>query len=109
VEYWLYACLHVGLLINKPNFQTFQAILDRVDTWLKWKYRPRMCRLKNVDFRDEQHHASSDMQDGREGRDHLVGTMPKKPIVEGHSRTRKQCLRLFHDLSFMSSLHEDKH
>ncbi|XP_021050652.1 preferentially expressed antigen in melanoma-like protein 7 [Mus pahari] len=108
VEYWPYPCLHVGLLINKPNFQNFQAILDGVDTWLKRKYRPRMCRLQKVDFRGEQHHASLDMQDEREGRDHLVGTMPKKQIVESHSRTRKERLRLFSDLSFMSSLHEDK-
>uniref|UniRef100_A0A8C6HW86 PRAME like 7 n=1 Tax=Mus spicilegus TaxID=10103 RepID=A0A8C6HW86_MUSSI len=109
VEYWPYPCLHVGLLIDKPNFQIFQAILDGVDTWLKRKYRPRMGRLEKVDFRDAQHHASLDMQDGREGRDYLVGTLPKKQIVEGHSRTRKERLKLFHDLSFMSSLHEDKH
>lgn len=41
VEHWPYPCLHVGLLIDKPNFQIFQAILDGVDTWLKRKYRPR--------------------------------------------------------------------
>jgi uncharacterized protein YihD (DUF1040 family) len=68
-----------------------------------------MGRLKKVDFRDAQHHASLDMQDEREGRDYLVGTLPKKQIVEDHSRTRKERLKLFHDLSFMSSLHEDKH
>ncbi|XP_031196446.1 preferentially expressed antigen in melanoma-like protein 7 [Mastomys coucha] len=108
VKYWPYLCLHIGLLINKPNFQTFQAILDGVDTWLKQKYRTRMCRLQVVHL--NEYHASSAMQDGRKGRDYLGETMLKKQQVEeGQSRCTTKRLRLFRDLSFMSSLHEDRH
>ena len=56
-----------------------------------------------------RHHAATDMQDGREGRVHIVETVLKKPVVEGHSRyPRRQRLKVFSDLSFMSSLHEDQ-
>lgn len=41
VEYWPYSCLQVGLLINNPNLEIFQTILDGVNTWLKRKYRLR--------------------------------------------------------------------
>ncbi|XP_052037597.1 preferentially expressed antigen in melanoma-like protein 7 [Apodemus sylvaticus] len=107
VEYWPYPFLHVGLLSYKPNFQIFQAILAGVDTWLKRKYRPRMCRLQLVDLR---HHDGTDMQDGREGRAHRVETVHMEQVLEGQSRyLMKQRLKVFSDLSFMSSLHEDKH
>ena len=99
----------LALLINNPNLKTFQVILDGVDTWLKRKYFSRVCMLQVVALRNK-HHVSSEMQDGREGRDHLVETMLKEPVVEGHLRyTRKQHLRVFSDLSFIFSLHEDKH
>ncbi|XP_032758446.1 preferentially expressed antigen in melanoma-like protein 7 [Rattus rattus] len=108
VEYWPYSCLQVGLLINNPNLEIFQTILDGVSTWLKRKYRPRMHTLQLVDLRDG-HHSSSDMQVGREGRNHLVETMLEEQVVEGHSRCRRnQRLRVFSDLSFMFPVQEDK-
>ncbi|XP_034349578.1 preferentially expressed antigen in melanoma-like protein 7 [Arvicanthis niloticus] len=106
VEYWPYSSLHVGLLINKPKLQNLQAILDGLDTWLKRKYRPRKTRLQVVDLNG---YASSDMQDGREGRDHLVETKLEGQVVEGFSRYTRKCLRVFIDLSFMSSRHEDEY
>ncbi|XP_021056946.1 preferentially expressed antigen in melanoma-like protein 7 [Mus pahari] len=104
VEYWPYPSLLVRLLIDKPNLETFQAILEGVDTWLKRKYRPRMGKLQVVDLRN-RHHDSWDVQVGREGGDQSE-TMPENQEVKGCSR--RQRLRVCSDLSFKSSRHEDK-
>ncbi|XP_032743642.1 preferentially expressed antigen in melanoma-like protein 7 [Rattus rattus] len=106
VEYWPYPCLLVRLLIDKPNLEIFQAILDGVGTWLKRKYRPRMGKLEVVDLRNG-HLDSWDMQAGREGGGAQSETVLEKQVMEGHSNRRR--LRVFCDLSFKSSKHEDKH
>ena len=64
-----------------------------------------MGKLQVVDLRNG-HHDFWDMLAGREGGDQLVETIPEKQEVEGHSR--RQRLRVFSDLSFKSSRHEDK-
>lgn len=38
---WHYPCFPVGLLLSSPNSETYQAMLDGVDTWLARKFRPR--------------------------------------------------------------------
>ena len=38
VEYCSYPCLLVGLLLDNPNFKTFQGIMDGVGTGLIRKY-----------------------------------------------------------------------
>lgn len=95
VECWLYPGLLVGLLIDKPNLETFQAILGGVGTWLKWKFCPRMGKLQEVDLRNG-HLDYWAMQARREGGGQSVETMFEKQVMEGHSR--RQHLGVFSDL-----------
>ncbi|KAL1765460.1 PRAME family member 12-like, partial [Sigmodon hispidus] len=37
---WPYHCLPAGLLMKNPSLETYQAILDGVDTWLQRRFRP---------------------------------------------------------------------
>ena len=38
---WPYPCLPAGFLMNNPNLEIYQAMLDGVDTWLRRRFRPR--------------------------------------------------------------------
>ncbi|CAH7443429.1 preferentially expressed antigen in melanoma-like protein 7 [Phodopus roborovskii] len=52
VAEWPYPCLPVGMLMNNPTLETYQAMLDGVDTWLRRKYCPRGQKLQVVDLRN---------------------------------------------------------
>ncbi|XP_055467425.1 preferentially expressed antigen in melanoma-like protein 7 [Psammomys obesus] len=99
---WPYPCLPVGLLMRNPNLETYQAVLDGADTWLKRKFRPRKPNLQVLDMRNVQYD-SCDMRAEREGRDSWMKTVLEKQVVKGQPRSTVRCLKVVSDLAFMCS------
>ncbi|XP_021505920.1 preferentially expressed antigen in melanoma-like protein 7 [Meriones unguiculatus] len=97
---WPYPCLPVGSLMRNPNLETYQAVLDGADTWLKRRFRPRKQKLQVLDMRNVQ----CDSRDTeREGRDSWMKTVLEKQVVKGQPRSTVRCLKVVIDLAFMSS------
>lgn len=85
VEDWPYPCLPVGLLMNNPHLETYQAVLHGIDIWLEWRFHLRRQKLRVINLRN-RHHDFWDVWTGREGGDYSAETLPEQQVVKSLSR-----------------------
>ncbi|XP_038188243.1 preferentially expressed antigen in melanoma-like protein 7 [Arvicola amphibius] len=95
---WPYPCLPAGLLMNNPNLEIYQAMLDGVDTWLRRRFRPRGQKLQVVDLRNVCHDFW-EVWTGRMRGEPSAETLPERPGGKGLSRpTLRRHLKIVAEL-----------
>ncbi|XP_075800748.1 preferentially expressed antigen in melanoma-like protein 7 [Microtus pennsylvanicus] len=95
---WPYPCLPTGFLMNNPNLETYQAMLDGVDTWLRRRFRPRGQKLRVVDLRNDCHDFW-EVWTGRKSVEPSAETLPERQGVKGLSRpTLRRHLKIVTEL-----------
>ncbi|XP_041498914.1 preferentially expressed antigen in melanoma-like protein 7 [Microtus oregoni] len=95
---WPYPCLPAGFLMNNPNLEIYQAMLDGVDTWLRRRFRPRGQKLRVVDLRNVCHDFW-EVWTGRKSVEPSAETLPERQGVKGlSSPTLRRHLKIVTEL-----------
>ncbi|XP_050998850.1 PRAME family member 12-like [Acomys russatus] len=104
VAAWPFPCLPVGVLMNSPEVETLQAVLDGIDILLMKKAHPRRCKLQVLELR-KVHQNFWHVWAGREDGAGSAEKGSKKQVVKRLPRnSQRQPLKLVTDLSLCNQL-----